>query len=71
MVLDVTIIKMYVLNSQHFIAELWQHILRVTVVNCSQKCEFGINSYSEDETECSIANTGVQLRAARMSLQPL
>jgi hypothetical protein len=59
MVVDVTIIKMYVLDAQRFIAELWQHAMRVTVVNCSQKCEFGINSYSEDETECSIAKDDV------------
>jgi hypothetical protein len=55
MILDVTIMKMYVLDEKHFIAELWQHVMRVTVVNCSQKCEFGLNSYSEDETVCSIA----------------
>jgi len=66
-VFDTTIMKMYVLDAQNFIAELRQHVY-VTVVNCSQKCEFGLNSCSEGETELSIAKDGwCQLRAARIS----
>jgi hypothetical protein len=53
MVFDATIMKIYVLDAQHSIAELWQHVVRVTVMNCSQKCEFGLNSCSEDETGLS------------------
>jgi len=67
-VFDATIMKMYVLDAQHFIAELSQNVMRVTVVNCSRKCEFGLNSCSEDETELSIAKDDwCQLRAARIS----
>jgi len=66
-VFDATITKMYILDAQHFIAELWQHVVHVTVMNCSQKCEFGLNSCSEDETELSIAKDDwCQLRAARI-----
>jgi hypothetical protein len=54
-VFGATIMKMYVLDAQHFIAELWQCVLHVTLVNCSQKCEFGLNSCNEDETEFWIA----------------
>lgn len=63
-----TIMKMYVLDAKHFIAELWQHVMHVTVVNCSQKCDFGLNSCSEDETELSVAKDDLcWLRAARIS----
>jgi hypothetical protein len=54
---DATLMKVNVLDAQHFTAESWHCVIHMTTMNCFQKCGLNLNQINdgEDVTEPNTA----------------
>jgi hypothetical protein len=57
---DAALMKVNILDAQHFIAKSWYCVTHMTIVNFFQKCGFSLNQTNDCEgaTELSIAEEG-------------
>jgi hypothetical protein len=63
---DATLMKINVLDAQHFTMVSWHCVTHMTIANCLQKCGFNLNQTNdgEDATEFTTARDDwVQLKA--------
>jgi hypothetical protein len=65
------LMKVNILNGQHFTVESWRCVTHVSVVNCFQKCGWDLNETDdgEDATELTIARDDWDLLKAGLSFQ--
>jgi hypothetical protein len=52
---DAILMKINVLNAQHFIAESWCCVTHAAVVNCFQKCGFSLNQTRDCEEAAELS----------------